>query len=175
MNGTLNLGLERVCSPRHIERSSFDGIKSPDSWDTLQCMLSPVFELNPRTRHEERHRCGGEKFAGLGLFEDTSGDMDPYASDVLPAELHLPGMQSRPNRDSQRIEGVAEGKATSNSPAWTVEGGEHTVTSRLHHATTVLVYDGLGHSIMALKQTAPASISKSHRSFSGADDVGEQD
>jgi hypothetical protein len=82
-----------ACSQRpESKRSPFDGIKSPASRDALEFMLSPVLELNPRTGDEERHGCRNEQLAGLGVFENSRGDMDPDASNVVAAQLHLAGV-----------------------------------------------------------------------------------
>jgi hypothetical protein len=107
------------------------GEKPPLLWHALKHVGATFDEADARPSHKVSDRARHEDFARRRQGADPSSDVHGYPSEIVAANLALPGMHSRPDFQVQRSNLSCDGSCASDRSCRSVKAGDESVTYRL--------------------------------------------
>ena len=137
-------------------------------------MLTGVLEHEARTGDQVFHRLGHEHVAGSGLARDPGADADGEPAHLVADLLDLPRVQTCPDVDAERSNGLNDRTRAPDAPSRAVEAREEPVAGRVDLGAAVAREKATDDRVMPFEYVAPRSVSELGRSLGRTDDVGEQ-
>jgi hypothetical protein len=110
-------------------------------WDTFEFVFALVAKGEVGTCEEIGDGARDDDLVRVGVGADALSDVHGDASDVVVLEFDLAAVETSADRESERMDLVADRARAADGPGRTVEGGQHTVVILLlvvvHLVTTI--------------------------------------
>src|SRR5687768_11054086 len=111
-------------SPAVVESSR---VEVPLTGNALELLGATVLEVDAGAGGEVPDDAGDEYLARPGLGSDPRPNVDRDALDRIGHELHLPGVDARPDVKAKLADRVDRAMRAGDRARWAVEGGEEPV------------------------------------------------
>ena len=123
-------------------------------------MLSALVELDSRARDEVFDRPRDQDLAGGGQGRHPGRDVDGEPSEVIPADLALAGVQTRPDLKAEPTNGLADLLAASNGSRRSIEGGDEPVSGGVELPTTEAAELVANSMVMGVEHGPPIAVTE---------------
>lgn len=100
-------------------------------------MVAPVREGETGSRDKVAHSAGYQDLTRGGQTEDPRRNVDGDSRDILPSELHLAGVDARPDLKTEAREIVTYRKRATNRSRRAIERGEESVAEAFDLTTAI--------------------------------------
>jgi hypothetical protein len=141
--------------------------------ETLELMEPGVFEGQAGAVEEIHDRRRDQDLAGPRHRHDAGRRVDRDSPDVTRDGLDLSGVNAGPDRETQVLDGVADGSRAPNCALGPVELGEHAVAGGLDESSPMAIDRRRGLAVVLSDEVTPARSAKLVGAAGRIDDVGE--
>lgn len=91
------------------------GVELPNTWNALEFVFASLGELDFRPDHQVLYRATHQSLARVSLRGDTGCEMDGDTPEIVSAHRTLPGVQARPDLQSDVRGSLVDGSGASPS------------------------------------------------------------
>src|SRR5215217_8751114 len=119
-----------------------------------------ILEDEPGSGHQVLDGLRHEHLPWRRSGTHARSDVHGYAADVVPGQLALAGVQSRPQLEPERAHPVAQVGSAADRAARPVESRQEAVAEGLHLAPSVAVQARADEPVVLLHEVAPAAIAE---------------
>jgi hypothetical protein len=139
----------------------------------LEAVHAPVGETQSRAGDQVSHGARDQHFIRFGLGRDARRNMHRDTADVVANQLALASVEPGADLQSKRTKSFAHRTGASYRPIRSIEGGEQSVTRRVHLAAAERGQLFSHHRVVVIEQVAPPQVAHLGCALGGAHYIGE--
>ena len=138
-------------------------------------MLAPVCESESGPRDQASDGRRDENLTGAGKSSNARCCVNRDASNGVPDQFALAGMDAGAHLDSKPTQSVNDRGGAADRSRGPVEDGKESVAGSVDLAPAVLGQLGAHKGVMLVNERAPGTVAQLRRSLGGPNDVGHED